>query len=454
MTETMNTESIESGGEWIVVAGVVEDSEGRALKGVSLVQEVHTDESKAHERAKEYDGAVVDGSHARFAGVVVEPRNGPERARLAEVGLSRKGLEGSLVRYDEAEAASERGWVDDGLSRAVVYVAPANGMTAGAKAAIVAACVIAALAVALAVFFAFQAADPANEAQEASEPPAQEQAVEAEVFATIQAEGADDAAVPASIEIVDADSGAIVVACDVPANARTTVGTLPEGAYELSVTAAPVLEDGTTYALPEASTPFEVSNSDPVDVSATLEKIAAEDMTKEQLEAIAGELEEAGRADAAASAREHAATAPSVAGSADAVKKDPSPSKPSSGNSGNSGSSGNAGNTGAPSDPDPEPSKPAHTHNWVAQTEKKWVVDQAAWDEPVYETVEREICNTCGKDVTGFANQHLLDSGRGGCQSWRTEVKTIQTGTIHHDEVGHYETVTVGYACSGCGATK
>lgn len=82
------------------------------------------------------------------------------------------------------------------------------------------------------------------------------------------------------------------------------------------------------------------------------------------------------------------------------------------------------------------------------------VVDQAAWDEPVYETVEREICNTCGKDVTGFANQHLLDSERGRCQSRRTEVKTIQTSAIRHDEVGHYETATVGCVCSGCGATK
>ncbi len=119
----------------------------------------------------------------------------------------------------------------------------------------------------------------------------------------------------------------------------------------------------------------------------------------------------------------------------------------------------------APSKPQAE-SKPAHTHNWQPQysTESTYVVDQAAWDEtvsePVYETIDKTICNTCGVDITGQIDDHVYNhmvNGENG--SYRVESETIQTGTntytIHHDEVGHYEDsqVLTGYVCS-CGATK
>lgn len=42
-----------------------------------------------------------------------------------------------------------------------------------------------------------------------------------------------------------------------------------------------------------------------------------------------------------------------------------------------------------------------------------------------------------------------MDDGT-GC---RNQSKPIYVETIHHDEVGHYETVTTGHRCS-CGATK
>lgn len=126
------------------------------------------------------------------------------------------------------------------------------------------------------------------------------------------------------------------------------------------------------------------------------------------------------------------------------------------------GSSSNPAPTPTPA---PNPTQAPHEHSWTPVTAQQWVAnnvwveDSPAWDEPVYGQVEREICNTCGADVTGFANQHLLDSGRGGCSSWRSEVQQVQTGTIHHDATGHYEdrghyeTVTTGYSCS-CGATR
>lgn len=133
------------------------------------------------------------------------------------------------------------------------------------------------------------------------------------------------------------------------------------------------------------------------------------------------------------------------------------------------GSNGNSGSNGGSADKAPasQPasnnnggsvqggtSQPEHVHNWVAQTEQRWVQDSAAWDEPVYSQEARTICNTCGADISGNATAHLVASGRHGCSGYHTEVVQIQTGTVHHDATGHYETVTTGYVCSGCGAAK
>lgn len=113
-----------------------------------------------------------------------------------------------------------------------------------------------------------------------------------------------------------------------------------------------------------------------------------------------------------------------------------------------------------------------HTHSWVQQyttvyheevghSEQVWVVDAQAWDEPVYEN--RTICNKCGADITYWPGGVGVHSAE--CRS-SYHNEDIQVGTIHHDEVGHYEskwvvdsqawteTVPNGYSCSGCGATK
>lgn len=137
-----------------------------------------------------------------------------------------------------------------------------------------------------------------------------------------------------------------------------------------------------------------------------------------------------------------------------------SSSKPSN-SSNNSSSSKPSSNSGSNS----SSSKPAeHTHNWVAVTETRTVVDQAAYDEqvPVTEMKEHEICNDCGADLTGIGdsalsnhlyNHMINDTGNGGYHSeWREEVTGYQT--VHHDAVTHTETVTTGYRCSTCGATK
>lgn len=131
------------------------------------------------------------------------------------------------------------------------------------------------------------------------------------------------------------------------------------------------------------------------------------------------------------------------------------------GSNGNSGSNGGGADKAPASQPSDNggssqggTSQPEHVHNWVAQTEQRWVQDSAAWDEPIYNQQVRSICNTCGADITGNTTAHFKASGRNGCSGYHSETVQIQTGTTHHEATGHYETVTTGYVCSGCGAAK
>lgn len=140
------------------------------------------------------------------------------------------------------------------------------------------------------------------------------------------------------------------------------------------------------------------------------------------------------------------------------------PAAPAGSDSGN-GSNGGGADKAPASQPASTPSasqpsgnggssQPEHVHNWIAQTEQRWVQDSAAWDEPIYNQQVRSICNTCGADITGNTTAHFKASGRNGCSGYHSETVQIQTGTTHHEATGHYETVTTGYVCSGCGAAK
>lgn len=103
-----------------------------------------------------------------------------------------------------------------------------------------------------------------------------------------------------------------------------------------------------------------------------------------------------------------------------------------------------------PTQPEPEPEPVWHEPVY----EQQWVVDQKAWDEtvsdPIYETVEKCICNGCGLDITGNVDSHLeiqMMAGNMACSGYHSEWQTEQVGTntytVHHDEVGHYENVLV-----------
>ena len=155
-------------------------------------------------------------------------------------------------------------------------------------------------------------------------------------------------------------------------------------------------------------------------------------------------------------------------------------------NSGNNrgSSSDNNGNTSTPD-------TPSHTHNWkpvygspihhkaVTHDEDRWVVDKAAWDEAVYKNVY--ICRHCrdgrcdrckSLGITQYEYENIADFNAhqdacldedGSCFSFLTYEKIDHY--IHHDEEGHYETVTIvdkeawdeqvidHYECD-CGETK
>lgn len=94
-----------------------------------------------------------------------------------------------------------------------------------------------------------------------------------------------------------------------------------------------------------------------------------------------------------------------------------------------------------------------HQHNWVAQT-------KTVHHDAVYRTVNhpakkerRTICNTCHQDVTNCFAAHRSASGH---TSTHYEYKVTQDAYTERVLISaaYDETVTTGYRCSVCGATK
>lgn len=307
------------------------------------------------------------------------------------------------------------------------------------------------------------AAVPASRPQ-AHSSPSSEQVGKSAVLLTVEADGAEAGATKAKVTATG-ESGEVVVAeVEVEANEEARIGELPAGDYELHVTAAPVCEDGSSYRLPEKPVGFSVDGKGDARLSVKLEKLPADKMTKEQLEASAAALEEAGKPSQARSVKEKSESAASQPGSDGEVKRDPVPTPGGNSDSGSNGGGSTPAPAPAPT-PEPDPTPAPHVHDWVEQTSQQWVPnnvwveDSAAWDEPVYSYETHIICNQCGTDFGSVDawGSHLVRGGT--CVSYRSEAQQVQTGTVHHDatghyeDQGHYETVVTGYACS-CGATK
>lgn len=166
-------------------------------------------------------------------------------------------------------------------------------------------------------------------------------------------------------------------------------------------------------------------------------------------------------------------------------KKNDSGSKNDSGNNGSgnksdskpSGGSGNSGSDSSSGGSSKKDDTTAHQHNWVAQT--KTVHHDAQYKtvhhDAQYKTVHHDavvkyvsICNNCGADITGNEAAHFKNSllNGGNCGSCHEESRTVQAAYDEQVKVSDAydeqvqvsaawdETVTTGYKCSSCGATK
>lgn len=125
----------------------------------------------------------------------------------------------------------------------------------------------------------------------------------------------------------------------------------------------------------------------------------------------------------------------------------------SSGTTGSSNSNTDNSNTNASNNN----ATPAHEHKWVLHEGSghyETQVVKEAWDEPIYETQAKTICNQCGADITGIIDQHAQESGYTCGRSYRIDYVQVQTGTVHHDAETKQVWVqdVAPYAqCSGCG---
>jgi hypothetical protein len=133
-----------------------------------------------------------------------------------------------------------------------------------------------------------------------------------------------------------------------------------------------------------------------------------------------------------------------------------SSSKSSSSSSSNSSSSSKSNSSSASSSSSkPSSSSSSLTYHEAvyktvehpAETTKVWVVDKEAYsyEEPIYETKWRTICNTCGADITdcltSHGKWHVITNNENF--SYHNEPVEMQTGTqtVNVPEQGHYETV-------------
>lgn len=218
-----------------------------------------------------------------------------------------------------------------------------------------------------------------------------------------------------------------------------------KGTYTVVVKATPVLEDGTLFSIPEIQV-IEVG-SDDANATFDLETIdlataSAEEVAEvtEQASAAAANSGNEAKATAAATGTAAAATKAEKAGNtkaASTAKQQASKPATSSKPSASQGSS-SSGSSSASKPTQAQPSAPAHEHNWVAQTK---VVHHKA------ETKRATICNTCGADITGNITAHQKAHAKKG-ESGSYHIETITV------KAAYDETVTTGYKCSGCGATK
>lgn len=323
----------------------------------------------------------------------------------------------------------------------------------------------------------------------------------------VKAEGWDaDTSTPVIAHIEGAD-GEVDFYTAFAANEKVSVTVGETGTYNVSLI-PPVNADGSTYKAASGEIAAVKTDGKAGGTVIALEKVDADKVTEDELTAIAKDVAEAvkkgdstltgergvkvvnifqtiissnpnadtdaveketGKAEETAKEEKSDAKTPeTTGGKGDDGKTD---SKPSGGNSSNSGSNTNSGGSSKKDD------APAHQHNWVAQT--KTVHHDAQYKtvhhDAQYKTVHHDavvkyvsICNNCGADITGNEAAHFKNSllNGGNCGSCHEESRTVQAAYDEQVKVADAydeqvqvsaawdETVTTGYKCSSCGATK
>ena len=330
----------------------------------------------------------------------------------------------------------------------------------------------------------------------------------------VKADGWDaDTSTPIIAHIEDAD-GEVDFYTAIAANKQVTVEVGKSGTYTVTFI-SPVNADGSIYKVSSKKVTARKADKKTASTGVTFNKVDADKVTKDDLTAIAKDVAEAVKkgdstltgdkgaevvkkfennikknpnADAGAveketeKAQETAKEEKSDAkkpDTSDNKKNDSDSSNGSKNDSGNGGSGsksdGNSGNSGSSSNSGGSSKKdetPAHQHNWVAQTKTvhhdaqyKTVhydaVTHQVWHDAV--TEEHYICNQCGADITSDPWGHLDAYDHGGYHSSYVTVKqgyyeTVTDKAAYDEQVqvsaAWDETVTTGYKCSSCGATK
>lgn len=330
----------------------------------------------------------------------------------------------------------------------------------------------------------------------------------------VKADGWDaDTSTPVIAHIEDAD-GKVDFYTAIAANKQVTVKVGKSGTYTVTLI-PPVNADGSTYKAASSKVKAGKDDKKTNGTVITLEKVDADKVTKDDLTAIAKDVaaavkkgdstltgergvkvvnifqtnissnpnadtdaveKETGKAEETAKEDKSDAKTPETSDN----KKNDSGSKNDSGNNGSgnksdskpSGGSGNSGSGSSSGGSSKKDDTTAHQHNWVAQTKTvhhdaqyKTVhhdaVTHQVWHDAV--TEEHYICNQCGADITSDPWGHLDAYDHGGYHSSYVTVKqgyyeTVTDKAAYDEQVqvsaAWDETVTTGYKCSSCGATK
>lgn len=334
------------------------------------------------------------------------------------------------------------------------------------------------------------------------------------LFLEVKAEGwGADTSTPVIAHIEGAD-GKVDFYTAIAANKQVTVEVGESGTYTVTLI-PPVNADGSTYKAASSKVKAGKDGKKTNGTVITLEKVDAGKVTKDDLTAIAKDVAAAvKKGDSTLTGDKGAAVAKKFEDNikknpnadADAVEKesekaqetakedksDAKTPETSDNKKNDSGSKNDSGNNGSGNKSDSKPSgsnnsnsgssskkddTPAHQHNWVAQTKTvhhdaqyKTVhhdaVTHQVWHDPV--TEEHYICNQCGADITsdpwGHINNSLMNGGN--CGSYHSIYVTVKQGyseTVTDEAAWDEqvlvskawdETVTTGYKCSSCGATK